>query len=444
MTFPETSFNLKLHTVRRDSGRLYRELLRNQELEPAALAELQRTRAVAIAEFARSQTVFYAKHFADAGIDPGRPLAPDDWTRLPLLNRTMLKEHADEVVSSEATPRNSRPALTSGSTGEPLKAMHDTRVPTLALAWRMYTWWGIQPWDNLARTGRWGFGRFDTLKNDITWWPSKQRYLDAGLMSPESMRQFHAELAKTRPALLEGYVWSTVAFADFVQAEGLRLPSLRAVATTAGALDPASRARLESVFGVPAHDEYRGSEVGWLAGECRERNGLHVFADARVIEVVDEDGRVLPAGETGEIVVTDLTNRVFPIIRYRLGDRGRLLDRPCACGIALPLMASPEGRVTDMLYTPSGRSLGHRISAMFSDVPDAVRQMQVHQQRDYSITIRIVEGRLPDARVHVERKVDVLRNRIDNEVPVTIEYVDSLPYTGAKLKYVISDVPRDH
>lgn len=443
MTLPETSFNLKLRTVRRDSGRFYRELLRNQELEPAALAEVQRTRAIAIAEFARRQTVFYAKHFADAGIDPSRALTPDDWTRLPLLNRTMLKEHADEVTSSEATQRNSRTALTGGSTGEPLKAQHDARVPTLTLAWRMYTWWGVQPWDNLARIGRWGFGRFDTLKNDISWWPSKQRYMDAGLMSPATMRQFHAELVKTRPVLLEGYVGSAVAFADFVEAEGLRLPSLRAVATTAAPLDPASRARLESVFGVPVHDEYRTSEVGWLAGECGERNGLHVFADARLVEIVGDDGRVLPAGETGEIVVTDLTNRVFPIVRYRLGDRGRLLARPCACGIGLPLIAAPEGRVSDLLYTPSGRTLGHRIMAMFGDVPEAVRQMQVHQHADYSITIRVVEGALVDARSHVEQRVDVLRNRIDNEVPIRIEYVDSLPYTGAKLKYVISEVPRD-
>lgn len=442
MTLPETSFALKSRSVRRASGRLYSELLRNQELEPAALAELQRARAIAIAEFARTQTVFYAKHFADAGVEPSRALTPEDWTRLPLLNRAMLKEHADEVSSLEDTPRNSRPALTGGSTGEPLKAKHDARVPTLALAWRMYSWWGVQPWDNLARIGRWGFGRFDALKNDVAWWPSKQRYMDAGLMSPETMRQFHAELLKARPALLEGYVGSIVAFADFVEAEGLRLPSLRAVATTAAPLDLSSRTRLESVFGVPVHDEYRTSEVGWVAGECGERNGLHVFADARVIEIVDDDGRVLPAGETGEIVVTDLTNRVFPIIRYRLGDRGRLLDKPCACGIGLPLIAPPEGRVTDLLYTPSGRTLGHRIMAMFSDVPDAVRQMQVHQHADYSVTVRVVEGRIPDARSHVERNVEVLRNRIENEVPITIEYVDSLPYTGAKLKYVISDVPR--
>ena len=73
-------------------------------------------------------------------------------------------------------------------------------------------------------------------------------------------------------------------------------------------------------------DEYRGSETLWMAGECRLQTGLHVFADARKIEVVDDEGRSLPAGEVGDIVVTDLANRVFPIVRYRLGDRGSLME----------------------------------------------------------------------------------------------------------------------
>ena len=77
---------------------------------------------------------------------------------------------------------------------------------------------------------------------------------------------------------------------------------------------------------------------------------------------------------------------------------------------------------------------------LFSGDPEAVRLFQIHQLKDYSIVVRVVLGSTSDAREAVERTTQVLRDRTSNEVPITIEYLDSLPYTGGKTKYVISDV----
>jgi phenylacetate-CoA ligase len=142
----------------------------------------------------------------------------------------------------------------------------------------------------------------------------------------------------------------------------------------------------------------------------------------------------------GNLVLTDLTNRVFPLIRYRLGDRGALMDEQCACGVTLPLMRQPDGRTTDVLRLPSGRSLNHRLMAMFSKQPDSVKLFQIHQRADYSIVVRVVPGEGPDSASQIEAAVDALRQRIDNEVPITTELVDDLPFTGGKIKYVISDL----
>ena len=306
-----------------------------------------------------------------------------------------MKEH-DADLRPAGSERFAREALTGGSTGVPLRTAHDSRVPTLALAWRMYSWWGVQPWDDLARVGRWGFGRFETVRNRLQWWPSRQIYLDARLLDRDSMRKFHRAIVRTRPALIEGYVGAVLEFADFLDSEGLTIPTPAAIATSAAPLPPSARRRLESVLGAPVYDEYRGSEALWMAGECRMQTGLHIFADARRIEVVDPHGRSLPAGEVGDIVVTDLTNRVFPIIRYRLGDRGALMDGTCECGVTLPRMAQPEGRAIDILRLPSGAGLSHT-TAMFAKHPGSVRLFQVHQTADYSIAVRVVLGDDPDA-----------------------------------------------
>ncbi len=441
MRLSEAAFRLKMNTLRRSSLRFSEELRHNETLPSEQLTRLQNDRAADIARFAAGETEFYARTFTEHGIRLDQLDDPYEWQRIPLLTRAIAKENENALKSTESNPRTAREAKTGGSTGEPLRTQADNRVPMLSAAWRMYGWWGVQPWDNLARVGRWGFGRAATIKNFVTWWPSRQVYLDAMLFDADSMREFHRHLVRVKPALIEGYVGAMTEFANFLDAENLTIPTPIAIATTAAPLTPNVRARLESVYGAPTYDEYRGSEINWLAGECSEQNGLHQFADLRRIEVVDEEGRAVPPGTMGDIVVTDLTNRVFPLIRYRPGDRGALLDQSCPCGRTLPLMAQPQGRTTDIIRLPGGRILNHGLMAMFAHRPEAVRIFQLHQHADHSITIRVVRGEASDAEAAIETAVEALRRRIDNEVPVTVEYVADLPYTGGKTKYVISDLP---
>ena len=438
--FAALAFRAKSATVRRRSGAFLRELVHRQTMAPEELRNLQRERATRLLRWAAEATTFYPEFYADYGVEVPAVRDWDDWRALPIIDRTVVKEHSAGFLSSEARRGTVREAKTGGSTGQPLRTAQDARVPSLALAWRMYSWWGVQPWDDLARVGRWGFGRMDALKNGLQWWPTRQSYLDAGLLGPESMRSFHRRISATRPALLEGYVGSMLQFADFLEAEGLRLPPLTAVATTAAPLTTSVRRRLESFFDAPVYDEYRCSEFGWVAGECGRRDGLHLFADVRLVEVVDDRGRPVAPGEVGDLVVTDLTNRVFPLIRYRIGDRGAMVEAPCPCGVTLPLIRQPEGRSTDILRLPSGRSIGHRLMAMFSSHPESVRLFQIHQRADHSIVVRVVPGAGPDSALRIEAAVEELRRRIGHEVRVTTEYVDRLPFTGGKIKYVVSDV----
>ncbi|MFB7251403.1 phenylacetate--CoA ligase family protein [Microbacterium sp. NPDC056234] len=441
MSLKRALFRAKAATVRRRTGAFHAELLRNERLDPEQLQQEQDRLATEVVAFAMRSSPYYAATYGALGVDPNTLRDPEAWTRLPILDRATIKEHAERFPTPEATGANVRPALTGGSTGEPLRTMHDARVPALALSWRMYAWWGIDAHDDLARIGRWNFSRLATLKNDIAWWPTRQVYLDAGLISDETMVAFHRDLQRTRPRLIEGYVGAMLEFADFLERRGLSVPAPLAVATTAAPLTGPARARLEQAFGAPVYDEYRGSEFGWMAGECELRDGLHVFSDVRRIEAIGDDGLPVPPGEVGDLVITDLRNRVFPMIRYRTGDRGILRDNPrCACGRSLPMMEQPQGRTTDLIRLPSGAVLAHRLMGMFGAHPEAVRLFQIHQLSDHSIVIRVVLGAQTDAMIHVEAAVAALRERIRHEVPVSIAYVDALPYTGGKVKYVISDV----
>jgi len=112
------------------------------------------------------------------------------------------------------------------------------------------------------------------------------------------------------------------------------------------------RSALERAFGCPAYDVYGLSEIvgPGVAGECERREGLHLADDHFLPEVIDPvTGAVLPAGQEGELVLTTLTKRALPMIRYRTGDITTLNDAACGCGRTSARIARIKGRADDML-----------------------------------------------------------------------------------------------
>ena len=107
-------------------------------------------------------------------------------------------------------------------------------------------------------------------------------------------------------------------------------------------------AQLAALLAARLTRVYATAEVGMVAATCDRApsdRAMHVQADHVIVEILDGDGRVLPPGATGRVYVTDLHNYAAPYLRYELGDLGRLLPQPCACGRALPLVEI-DGRGT--------------------------------------------------------------------------------------------------
>lgn len=442
MPLRESAFRLKLAVAKRETRRAYGELVAQQRMPVDELQRLTQRRAASIAVHAVDNSAFYRGLYAAAGLTPEHLRDPDSWSTLPIIDRSVVKANAEAIRSTTVRSRDTRPALTGGSTGEPLRTWNDARVPLQALSWRMYSWWGIRPSDDVVHIGRWAASPRARLVTSLSWWPTRVDLVDAGRLDPRVMTDLVGTVNRHRPPLIEGYVGALYELARYVEHHGLDFHPPRALGATAAPLTAEVRAYVEAVLGAPVHDQYRCSEVPWLAGECGERDGLHVFSDMRRIEVVDEAGQPQPPGVVGDLVVTDLANRVFPLIRYRLGDRGALRANPCPCGVTLPLMDPPDGRTVDMIRLPDGTVVAGGLFSIFSSVPTAVRQFRLHQHADHSIELHVVAGDSVDAASDIERAADALRDRLGRQVEVRVTLVRDLPYTGGKWKYVSSDVPR--
>jgi phenylacetate-coenzyme A ligase PaaK-like adenylate-forming protein len=141
--------------------------------------------------------------------------------------------------------------------------------------------------------------------------------------------------------------------AEEQQAGRLRI-SPKIFRTGAEALTQDVRELCREVWGVPVLNGYAITEAGVLGGECLHAAGMHLAEDTAVFEVVDDAGRAVRAGGQGtKLLVTSLTNRVFPLIRYEVSDILSLTDQPCICGRPYARTASIEGRREETLLFPA-------------------------------------------------------------------------------------------
>jgi phenylacetate-CoA ligase len=279
------------------------------------------------------------------------------------------------------------------------------------------------------------------LQHKILWWPTRTVQMDANQIDEKATHEFLDGWARIRPALLTGYVGAVIELAQFLLRSGRTIPPPKAVGVTAAPVTPGQKQFLAEVFGAPVYDHYQCIEVPMLGGECPRSDGLHVFADSRLVEILDSDGRAVGPGETGEVVVTDLRNRVFPLIRYRLGDLARWKAGSCPCGVTFPMLEPVRGRVSDALRLPSGLVVaGEGMCALFFPWPEAVRQYQLRQEADYSLTLRCVRGSDPNADAIMRQVAERLRTLVRGEVPVRLEVVDAIPHDRGKQRFIISAV----
>jgi phenylacetate-CoA ligase len=181
------------------------------------------------------------------------------------------------------------------------------------------------------------------------------------------------------------------------------------------------RGEIEKKLRISALDIYGLSEVigPGVASECiEEKRGLHVFEDHFIAEIIDPaTGKVLPCGETGELVFTTITKEAFPVIRYRTRDISRLSVSPCSCGRTHARMDRISGRTDDMLIIRGVNVFPSQIEEALLRVEGTAPHYLIEVARPGSLDEAVVkvEIRPRDFSDEMRQMVD-LRDRIDHEI----------------------------
>lgn len=437
----EAAFRLKTALGGRTSTEAYREFLAIDALDPEPLADISAQRASEHARFAFTHSPFYRELYSSHGFTADDLRDPAAFSTLPIVDKAMLRENFDSIRTDEANDRTSVVSKTGGSTGLPLHLLRDLRFPARALEWRLFDWWGVNPWDDRAIVTRHVLSGAARLRHDLGWLPSRRVQLDAFQITDEAVAEFVRSWNRVRPPFLIGYGGGVLDTVRRMQRLGLSVTAPRAVAVTAAPLTPGTRAEIESAFGAPCYDHYRSAEIPWMAGECAEQSGLHVFSDVRRIEIVDGKDAPAPHGVEGEVIATDLTNRVFPVVRYRLGDISSYLPGTCACGRGLPRLGAISGRSSDAVRLPDGTTIAGALGHIFDDAPLSIRQFEIVQAADYAVTLRCIPSDSAEAQQGIDGALARLRFATKGLVPVTLEKVDSIAQVGGKMRFIRSEAP---
>jgi len=418
---------------------------------PEEVEREQRARLTRLLAHAWAKVPHYREALEAAGVvatrAEGQPeVHLERFTALPPLSKRDLQERFAALPSEDAAERGAYTSSTGGSTGEPVRFLHDSEMHAWKLANKALfdAWTGYRPGEPFAMLwGAVGDIADASLRSRVGQWLRDELRLEAYQLTLEQMDGYVARLNAFRPRLLLAYAQSAYQLARHAEARGLEVQPIPAVMTSATNLEPEMRTTIERVFGARVYDRYGSREVGDVACENGDGHGLVVNPLTHVLEAVDESGRPLPPGEHGELVVTTLTNYSMPLIRYRIGDAG-VLGPSGAGGVPWPRLEQVTGRVTDVFRTRDGRQVyGGYFTRQFY-ARDWVAQFQVVQEDYDRLRVLLVPRPGTDpALVEAEKPAlaQAFRSALGEACAVEFEVVDDIPLSPTgKRRYTVSHV----
>ena len=423
-----------------NSRACYRVAMRNLSRPLQDLRQEQWDRVRLLLDHAFRNVPHYHDAFRANGIRPEDIRRPDDFRKVPPLEKEAIQREPSRLRSADLARRRPRVRKTGGSTGQPLQYCLDRASEgwEYAIQWRGWGYGGFTVGDRRATLA--GLSVVDGGAAVRRW--LRTRALERNLALPAirmdaaTVDRYFRELRAFRPSFLLGY---PSALALFCRMAGHALSDLgiRAVFPTAEMLYADERRAISDAFGCPVLDGYGANDGGITAFECGAHPGYHVDVERGLLEVI-ADGEPAAPGERGEVLATDLWNYSQPFIRYAVGDVAVPGADRSSCGRSLPLLERIEGRTTDFLILKGGLALsGPAITLIFKDfrIDDYLLRQMSGSRIDVQI-VTPVGGTSPDA------VLAALRRQFGSEVDVSVESVPSIERpTGGKRRFIVSSMP---
>jgi len=418
--------------------RRYRQLERLQWATEKTLRRVQLEKLQRLVRHAYDHVPYYRRLFDGARFHPDDLRSLEDLRRIPLSDKSTLAPCSFEEKTADNVPRHHLiPLSTAGSTGHPLNFCISRREKFLRVVteWRALSAHGVRLTDKLLQ-----FRNTRHVFRDRFWF---QRF---GIMQRvfvhfgEPVERKIEIIEREKPTLIQGYPSVLLDIVAHLSEKRLRDLRPRYLVSCGEVLDSHARLLLEKAFQLPVINHYGAMEFGYLAWQCPEFEGLHLNEDLFIFEIV-RDGEPVAEGEEGEIAITSLEQFAMPFIRYRLGDRARIIGRHCPCGRGLASIEVLWGRTTDRILRRDGSEVNPHLFHLLYHEVHGLFQYQIIQHAPDAFYVRFVPLRGTETEPLRRRFQEKINEIMGYPVRLEFEQIERFePDETGKLKLVQSKI----
>ena len=331
--------------------RFYQSLIGNalaEAWESDVALHAQRVRLAALIRHAVENVPFYREHFRRAGIRTEHIRTPRDLLRIPVISKIDVIRAGDSFLDRHAPRGNLAHGSSSGSSG--------LRLPFHA-RWEELSALGGILWSALLASGVRPVDRIVSVSSRHFQWAPPPYYITP-LRSEARIDEWVQSLRRIEPTVIIGPTEAIAGLSFELQRErGPRLGRIRGIYTYGWTLTEEIREIIRDALHCDPIDLYASTETIWCGAQCGAREGFHIPYHRLIVQVAHPTAINQEAveGQVGELVITDLTRRTMPFIRYRTGDAAAVVHERCACGRGGPQIRNLLGRIMDVLVSTEGR-----------------------------------------------------------------------------------------
>lgn len=416
-------------------NRWYKFFQSSLDWDRDTIVSYQNKRLNALIEYAFAKVPYYRSLFHELKISPQKFKDQNDLSMLPILDREIIRNRQNDLISSKRRVSDLKKGSSSGTTGIPINYYFTNEGMSAGIA-AGYILWGLSGWYPGQRSVH-IWGNESSIKRWRTWSSKaknicmKQLNIPSVLLNdPGNLHAITDQLRSFHPESIDGYSSSIFTLAKYLKSQNLRINGLKQVLTTAENLESNQKELIEEIL-APAGDLYGCGEILGIASRPVNDNRYYVFEPHVIVETVDSAIKGMK-----DILVTDLDNFAMPMIRYKVGDMIDELNEPGTDSkYPFSWFTRIMGRSSDIITLPNGM-LFHPVNIFggttFRRFPEITKHKVIW---DGDMVKFLFETDRPLDEAGLELKLYELLEPY--EVPFRIEYTHKiLPSQGGKFKYL--------